>query len=290
MINKQLPTNKGDVIMMIKKTMSILIVLVLVFFAVVHGKDTKNEAVSGTAANKKIFIIGTTALFKDIVLAAKDDFEKSGCKLEVKVFDDAISPNVALKEGSIDATFHQNAPYLVQYNKENGTDIVQYGKGLVTTFYGLYSKKIKNLSELKNGAKISVPNDASNRIRALKMLEKIRLIKLNPNVALPTKLDIAENPKKLEIIEMDGWSIINTLVDVDCGATSSSVAVLGNVDPKTAIATDGSDKTGEYAMILAVNRDKTGDKLTKLLYDSFRTKNVKKALAEKYHDGIVPLF
>jgi len=134
---------------------------------------------------------------------------------------------------------------------------------------------------LKDGAKISVPNDASNRVRALKILEKIGLIKLNPDVALPTKLDIAENPKKLEIIEMNGWSIINTLADVDCGATSSSVAVQAKVDPKTAIATDGTQETGEYAMLLVVSRDKTGDQLTKLLYDSFRTETVKKALDEK---------
>jgi len=276
--------------MTLRKTISLLFVLMLVLLAAACGKDTKNEAAGGAAVEKKTYIIGTTALFKDIVLAAKDDFEKSGCKLEVKVFDDAISPNVALKEGSIDATFHQNAPYLVQYNKERGTDLAQYEKGLVTTFYGLYSNKIKNLSELKEGAKISVPNDASNRVRALKMLEKLGFIKLKPDVALPTKLDIAENPKKLEIIEMDGWSIINTLADVDCGATSSSVAVQGKLDPKTAIATDGTQETGEYAMILVVNSDKTGDKLTKLLYDSFRTENVKKALAEKYQGGIVPLF
>ncbi len=277
--------------MTIKKTIVLILTLMLALFVAACGDDTKKEAANDSATEKKTYIIGTTALFKDIVLAAKDDFEdKSGCKLEVKVFDDAISPNVALKESSIDATFHQNAPYLLQYNKERGTDLMQYEQGLVTTFYGLYSNKIKNLSELKDGAKISVPSDASNRVRALKMLEKLGLIKLNPDVALPTKLDIVENPKKLEIIEMDGWSIVNTLVDVDCGTTSSSVAVKAEIDPKTAIARDGSEETGEYAMILVINKDKSGDKLTKLLYDSFRTENVKKALDEKYLGGIVPLF
>lgn len=276
--------------MTIRKTIPFILILMLLFLVTACGKDTKTAADNATAPEKKTYIVGTTALFKDIVLAAKDDFEKSGCKLEVKVFDDAISPNVALKEGSIDATLHQNEPYLVQYNKERGTDLAKYEKGLVTTFYGLYSNKIKNISELKNGAKISVPNDASNRARALKMLEKIGLIKIKPGIEFPTKLDIAENPKNLEIIEMDGWSIINTLADVDCGATSSSVAVQAKMDPKSAIATDGTQETGEYAIILVVNKEKTGDKLTKLLYDSLRTDNVKKALDEKYKGGILPLF
>lgn len=277
--------------MTIRKTISLILALMLVFLATACGKNTETAADSTNAPEKKIYIVGTTALFKDILLAAQGDFEeKSGCKLEVKVFDDAISPNVALKEGSIDATFHQNGPYLVQYNKDRGTDLTQYEKGLVTTFYGLYSNKIKNISELKDGAKISVPNDASNRVRALKMLDKLGLIKIKPGVALPTKLDIAENPKKLEIIEMDGWSIINTLADVDCGATSSSVAVQAKIDPKTAIATDGSQETGEYAIILVVNKDKTGDKLTQQLYDSIRSDSVKKTLAETYKGGIIPLF
>ncbi len=275
----------------IRKIIPFILILMLPFLVSACGNNDKTAKNNATAPDKNTYIVGTTALFKDILLAAKDDFEKqSGCQLEIKVFDDAISPNVALQEGSIDATFHQNEPYLVQYNKERGTELVKYEKGLVTTFYGLYSNKIKDISELKNGAKISVPNDASNRVRALKMLEKLGLIKLKPDVALPTKLDIAENPKKLEIIEMDGWSVINTLADVDCGATSSSVAVKDNVDPKTAIAQDGSQKTGEYAMVLVVNKDKTGDILTKLLYDSMRTDHVKKALDEKYKGGIVPLF
>ncbi|MEN6389262.1 MAG: MetQ/NlpA family ABC transporter substrate-binding protein [Syntrophomonas sp.] len=276
--------------MTIKKTILLLVALSFVLFAAGCGKDAQNQTASNTAAPKTTYVVGTTALFQDILVAAKPDFEKSGCKLEIKVFDDAISPNVALKEGSIDATFHQNAPYLVEYNRERGTDLAQYEKGLVTTFYGLYSNKIKNLSELKDGGKISVPNDASNRVRALKMLEKLGLIKLKAGVALPTVLDIVENPKKLEIVEMDGWSIVNTLADVDCGATSSSVAVKAKIDPKTAIAQDGSQETGEYAMILVVTKEKYGDNLTKQLYESLRTETVKKALVEKYQGGIVPLF
>lgn len=273
-----------------RKTIFIICLCLLILFVTGCGKNMKDEITDGTTTGKKTYIIGTTALFADILLAAKDDFEKSGSRLEVKVFDDAISPNVALEEGSIDATFHQNIPYLIQYNKERGTELIQYKKGLVTTFYGLYSNKIKELGELKDGAKISVPDDASNRERALKMLEKLELLRLNPDVALPTKLDIVENPKGLEIIEMDGWSVINTLEDVDCGATSSSVAVKAGIDPKTAIASDGSQETGEYAMILVVRNDKANDELTELLYNSMRTENIKKALDEKYYGGIVPLF
>lgn len=253
------------------------------------GKPQSTTATSSTP-EKKTYTVGTTALFKDILVAAQPEFEKSGNKLNIKVFDDAITPNVALKEGSIDATFHQNEPYLNKYNEEKGTDLVKYGNGLVTTFYGAYSNKIKSLDELKNGAKVAVPNDASNETRALKLLESKGLIKLKTGVTTATKLDIIENPKNLDIIEMNGWSIIQSLTDVDCGVTSSSVAVKGKIDPKSAIATDDSMKTGKYALILVVNKENANNSLAKLLEESIRTETVKKALTEKYNGAIVPLF
>lgn len=249
-----------------------------------------NKTQSTSTPTNKTYIVATTALFKDILVAAQPEFEKSGNKLEIKVFDDAVTPNVALKEGSVNATFHQNEPYLVTYNKQKETDLVKFDKGLVTTFYGVYSSKIKSLDELKDGAKISVPNDASNETRALRLLETKGLIKLKADVASPTKIDIIENSKKLEIIEMDGWSIVKSLTDVDCGVTSSSVAVKGNIDPKGAIATDDSLTTGKYSIILVVTKENAKDPLAKLLQAAIHTDAVKKALLEKYNGAMAPLF
>lgn len=252
--------------------------------------NKSQSTTNNSTESKKTYTVATTALFKDILVAAQPEFEKSGNKLVIKVFNDAITPNVALKEGSVDATFHQNEPYLITYNKQKGTNLVKFDKGLVTTFYGVYSTKIKNLNELKDGSKISVPNDASNEGRALKLLETKGLIKLKTGAASPTKLDIVENKKNLNIIEMDGWSIIKSLTDVDCGVTSSSVAVQGKIDPKSAIAMDDSLKTGKYSIILVVNKDKSNDPLAKLLQDSIRTETVKKALQQKYKGAMAPLF
>jgi D-methionine transport system substrate-binding protein len=275
-----------------KKSKLFILGLTLILSLSLTGCAGKTQPTkeNNSMPQNKTYIVGTTALFKEILVAAQPDFEKSGNKLEIKVFNDAITPNVALKEGSVNATFHQNAPYLVTYNKSKGTDLLKYGDGLVTTFYGVYSTKIKNLDELKNGAKVSVPNDASNETRALRLLESKGLIKLKTGASTLTKLDIIENPKNLNIVEMDGWSIIQSLTDVECGITSSSVAVQGKIDPKSAIATDDSMKTGEYAMILVINKEDINDPLAKLLADSMRTETVKKALIEKYSGAIVPLF
>ncbi|OAA95101.1 MetQ/NlpA family ABC transporter substrate-binding protein [Clostridium coskatii] len=266
------------------------LLLILSISLAACGSKTQSTTSNSSTKSNKTYTVATTALFKDILVAAQPDFEKSGNKLVIKVFDDAITPNVALKEGSVDATFHQNEPYLITYNKQKGTDLIKFDKGLVTTFYGVYSTKIKSLNELKDGAKISVPNDASNEGRALKLLESKGLIKLKAGVASPTKIDIVENRRNLQIVEMDGWSIIKALPDVDCGVTSSSVAVKCNIDPKSAIAIDDSLKTRKYSIILVVNKDKSKDPLAKLLQDSIRTKNVKKALQEKYKGAMVPLF
>ncbi|MFZ3130305.1 MAG: MetQ/NlpA family ABC transporter substrate-binding protein [Desulfosporosinus sp.] len=275
-----------------KKSKLSLLGLTLILSLALTACATKTQSTTANSnmPEKKTYIVGTTVLFKEILVAAQSEFEKSGNKLEIKVFDDAITPNVALKERSINATFHQNEQYLNAYNKSKGTDLVKFETGLVTTFFGVYSNKIKSLDDLKSGAKISVPNNTSNETRALRLLESKGLIKLKTEATSPTKLDIVENPKKFDIVEMDGWSIIQSLTDVDCGVTSSSVAVQGKIDPKSAIATDDSMRTGEYAMILVVNKDQINDPLAKLLADSIRTETVKKALIEKYSGAIVPLF
>lgn len=252
---------------------------------VVSIDDSKGDA------ENKVYKVGTTGLFEDILKAAEEDFENNtGYDLEIITFTDAITPNVALEEKSLDATFHQNTPYLKQYNKDNNTDFAQFKEGIVTTFYGLYSEKISDISELENGDTIAVPSDASNRTRAMRMLEDLGVIKLDPNAELPTALDVVENPKEIEIVEMDGWAIVTNLQDVTCGATSSSVALRAEIDPKTAIATDGTEKTGEYCMILVVRDEDSDNEIANELYNAMRTDSMKQKLDEIYKGGMLPLF
>lgn len=108
--------------------------------------------------------------------------KKAGLDLEVKEFQDYIVPNTATEDGSVDANYFQNQPYLDDFNKKRGTHIVP----VVTVHLeplGLYSHKVKSVDALKSGATVAVPNDAVNEARALKLLASKGLITLKDGAA-----------------------------------------------------------------------------------------------------------
>ncbi|TWH46069.1 MetQ/NlpA family ABC transporter substrate-binding protein [Sporomusa sp. KB1] len=269
-----------------------IIVFVLVIgtlLSLVGCGKTQDQA--GTKQpEKKNIIVGTSPIFKDILLAVKDEFDKDGYTLEVKVFDDLVTPNIALQEGSIDANFYQHEPYLDQFNKNKGTNLVKYNGGIVKYFMGIYSSKIKNVNELKDGATIAVPNDPSNRGRALKALQANGLIKIKEGVDLPTKLDIVENNKNLNIVEMDVLKLVTSLADVDCATIISVVAANGKLDPKSAIATEAPSESDKYAIVIALNKDKHNEAIAARLEKALKSETLKKFLEEKYQGAVLPAF
>jgi D-methionine transport system substrate-binding protein len=272
-----------------KKILSFI--LSIVFALTLAGcSDKPKTAVEITAPEKKNITVGTSPIFKDILTVAKEEFDKEGYILNIKVFDDLVIPNIALQEGSIDVNYYQHEPYLNQFNQNKGTDLVKYGNGIIKYYMGIYSKNLKSINELKDGATISIPNDPSNRGRALQVLQTNGLIKLKEGVAIPTKLDIVENKKNLNIIEMDVLKLVSSLGDVDCSTINSIIAVQGNVDPKSAIGLEDSTESDKYAIVIAVKKDQNNGKTIERFEKALKSDKVKKFLEEKYKGAIVPLF
>ncbi len=171
------------------------------------------ESDGGSDSEKKVIKLGVrdTADQVDVVM---DAINEAGYEVEVTVFDDSIQPNVALKEGSIDINWYQHEPYLESYNAENGTDFVMVQPKTAAPLFAMYSKKIKSVDEIKDGDKIGICSDASNKARGLHLLESQGLIKLDDSVESPTQYDITENKKNLEFIETDMQILPQSLPDV----------------------------------------------------------------------------
>lgn len=275
--------------MNIKKTLSALLILALTFSVTSCGNKQTNSS-EDAGQEKKAITVGTSGILKDILTESKSEFDKDGYTLNIKVFDNLVTPNVALQEGSIDANFYQHEPYLDQFNKSKGTNLVKYGTGVVKYYMGIYSNKIKNINELKDGDTVTIPNDASNRTRALKVLQTNGLIKLKDGVTSPTKLDIVENKKNLNIVEMDVLKLVTSLKDADCAVINSIVASQGNIDPKSALGVEDKTESDKYCIIIALNKDKNNQKLAERLEKSLKSEKVKKFLEEKYKGAVVPLF
>ena len=220
--------------------------------------------------------------------AIKPVLEKEGYKVEVVEFTDYVLPNKALAEGEIDANYFQHIPYLETTVEQSGYDLTYTAKVHLEPM-GIYSNKIKNLKDLKDGAEIAVPNDPSNGARALKILAAEELIEV-PESDLITAKDITSNPKNLKITEVDAEQLPRVLSDVEAAVINTNYALEGGLNPlKDALAIEGNDSP--YANIIAVRTaDKDSEKI-QALTKAATSDEVRKYIEERYEGGsIIPSF
>ncbi len=237
--------------------------------------------------DKKILRVGATAGPQAQILeAAKSVLAKNGVQMQIVEFNDFSTPNIALNDGDLDANSYQHKPFLDAQIKDRKFDLVPVGKTIIMPM-GLYSKKIKRLDELKEGATVAIPNDPSNGGRALLLMQKFGLLKLDPAAGiLPSKTSIKENPKKLNIKEVDAAQAPRVLDDVDMVAVNTNYAlVAGLVPTKDALALE--DKDSPYACIIVVrSKDKNREDLKKLVA-AYQSPEVAKFIEETFKGSIL---
>ncbi|MBK3570488.1 MetQ/NlpA family ABC transporter substrate-binding protein [Streptomyces sp. MBT62] len=236
-------------------------------------------------------VVGATAVPAGEVLTyIKDNLAaKAGLDLEIKEFTDYVLPNTALQEGSLDANLYQNQPFLDEFNKSKGTDLVSVVKAYLPPM-GVYSKKIEDIAKLGDGATVAVPNETTNEGRALKLLAAKGLITLKAGAGTDASpADVTANPKHLKFKELDPAQLPRSLDDVDVAVINNNYAQDAGLSPaKDAILLE-SAKDNPYANLLAVKRGNEDDprvaKLAKLLVSA----DVKKFIAEKYKGSVLPV-
>ena len=178
--------------------------------ALLAGCGSTSSTDSNESANDNtITVAASPSPHAEILEVAKEVLAEQGINLDIKVFNDYVIPNTATESGEVDANYFQHTPYLDDFNKENGTHLVPVASIHYEPF-GIYAGKTNSLDALADGAKVSVPNDTTNEARALLLLEAQGLIKLKDGAGLSaTKLDIVENPKNLDIEEIEATAFKN---------------------------------------------------------------------------------
>jgi D-methionine transport system substrate-binding protein len=245
----------------------------------------------GSGGGDDALVVGATAVPAGEVLTyIKDNLaEKAGLNLEIKEFTDYVLPNTALQEGTLDANLYQNQPFLDEFNKSKGTNLVSVVKAYLPPM-GVYSKKIEDISKLADGATVAVPNETTNEGRALKLLAAEGLITLKDGAgANASPADITANPKHLEFKELEPAQLPRSLDDVDVAVINNNYAQDAGYSPaKDAILLE-SAKDNPYANLLAVKKGNEDDprveKLAKLLVSS----DVKKFIEDKYKGSVLPV-
>lgn len=272
-----------------KKILLVVLALALVLTSCAKKEGKKEDGQSTTnTENKKVVIGVSPAPHKEIAEKAKEILAKEGIELEIKEFDDYVTPNTSLQEKDIDLNFYQHIPYLDNFNKERGTKLVSLGAVHLEPM-GIYSKKYKSLDELKDGDEVIIPNDATNGARALKILEDNKVIKLKENAGLEaTEKDIAENPKNLKFTAVEAATIPRAYEDAAIAVINSNFALEAKLSPKKdAIAIEKSEGNPFANIIAAREEDKDNETYKKVL-QAFQSDEVRKYIEEKFDGEIIP--
>ena len=189
----------------------------------------------------KLKVGATPAPHAEILEQVKPLLAEQGIDLEIVQYNDYNTPNDAVEDGSLDANYFQHITYMNNYNEANGTHLVNAGVIHYEPF-GLYAGKTASLDALADGAQIAVPNDTTNEARALLLLEQEGLIKLADGVGInATTLDIVENPKNLDIVELEAAQIPSRLADVDMAVINGNYALDAGLKVADALAIEAAD-------------------------------------------------
>ena len=244
---------------------------------------------------EKLVVGASSTPHAEILEAVKGELEALGYELEVKIFDDYIMPNLALADSELDANYFQHEPYLLNFNAENGTDLVS-AAAIHYEPMGIYGGNKASLDELAEGDIIAVPNDGTNEARALLLLQDQGLITLKEGIDASTEtatiLDIAENPKNLEIVEMEAKNIPHSLPDVAFAVINGNYALQAGLTGNDALASESadSDAAQTYANILAVRAGEEESAKTQALVTALTSETCRQFIEETYSGAVVPIF
>jgi len=276
-------------------TAALLLVIALVSACGAKKTEENNEegnkgAAGETPAAATVLKVGATPVpHAEILKEIQPMLKEQGVDLQIVEFNDYVQPNVQVYEKQLDANFFQHTPYLDQFNKDKGYNLVKVA-GVHIEPLGAYSRKIKQIGELKDGASVAIPNDPSNGGRALALLAQNGLLKLKEGVGVNAIVaDIVDNPKRLKIKELEAATLPRVLDEVALAVINTNYALEADLVPmKDALFLEGKDSP--YVNILVSRPDnKDGDAMQKLA-KALNSEEVRAFIEQKYSGAVVPAF
>jgi len=270
---------------------SIIAVIVLSLILSSCGKNpSENIASTSNETKTNIIKVGATPEpHSQILKIVQPLLNEEGIELKIIEFTDYVLPNLALHDGEIDANFFQHVPYMESFADSNNIKLKAAVKVHVEPL-GLYSKKLNSIEDLKEGAKIAIPNDPTNGGRALLLLEKHGFIKLDKNAGLEaTEIDIVDNPKKLLFIALDAPQLPRSLDDVDAAIINTNYALEANLNPlNDALILE--DEDSPYANVLTVTPGNVNNENIQKLVKALSSPEVRDFINKQYKGAIIPAF
>ncbi|WP_088008611.1 MetQ/NlpA family ABC transporter substrate-binding protein [Indiicoccus explosivorum] len=220
-----------------------------------------------------------------------DKAEKEGIDLEVVTFSDYVAPNIALAEGELDLNAFQTISYFDAFMEEHNIDnVVPIGSTVIAPM-GLYSDKYESVEELPEGAKIAVPNEATNMGRALLLLDEAGLITLSEEAGLTGTVEhITENPKNIEIVPMVAGHTPRAMPDVAASVINNGIAVDAGLNPTEDPIARESDTAKPYINLIAAREDEADNEAFQTIVDIYQQEETAEFIVDYTEGAQIPTF
>lgn len=271
-----------------KKALAILLtgVLTIGCFAGCGSSD------KGADSEDKVIKVAASATpHAEILEQAEPILKEQGWTLEVEIFDDYIQPNNVVESGDFDANYFQHIPYLENFNEEHGTHLVNAG-GIHYEPFGIYPGQKTSLEDLAEGDSIAVPNDTTNEARALLLLQDNGIITLKDGAGLEATVnDIVDNPKNIEIVELEAAQIARVVDEVAFVVLNGNYALQANFSvAKDSIAYETSDSEAAqtYVNVIAVKEGNEDSEAIKALVEVLKSDEIKEYINNTYDGAVIP--
>ena len=268
-------------------TKSLLALSTVVALAACSNQTTSNSTTSNSKSALKTVKVASVGSDAEIWrhIAETDQAKKAGLKIEVEELNGGVPLNQAVAEGSVDANAFQSIGYLQGFNESNSSKLTPIGTTYIEPM-GLYSKKVKSLNDLPNGAKIAIPDNPYNTTRALRLLETAGLIKLSADFkeGTGTPSDIVENKKNFEFLLIDDTTSVRVLDDADLIAIGNTIALEGGLNVlKDALFYEKADESTitSINVIVVKSGNESNDDYKKLV-DLYHDADVQKFISDKF--------
>ncbi len=284
---------KGRTLLLVTGALVLVaIIAALGFWFAAFDRPETTAGIDSEATETTVIRVGASPTpHAEILAEVVGVLGEEGIELEIVEYTDYVLPNSDLESGEIDANYFQHVPYLDEFNAENGTRIVAVAS-IHFEPLGLYPGKVSSIDDLADGAKIAVPNDATNEARALLLLEAEGLLKLKKDAGLTATInDIVENPKNIEFIEVEAAATPSTLKDVDLAVINGNYALAADLEIGDALAGEATDSLAAetYANIVAVKAGSEDDPAVKALVEALSSARVRQFIEERFGGSVVAL-
>jgi YaeC family lipoprotein len=240
--------------------------------------------------NSNVLRIGVSPVpHGEILEQAITPLEKRGIHVKLVSFDDYIQPNLALASGELDANFYQHIPFMQQFNRDHGTHFVAVTKVFIAPL-AIYAGRTKSLPSLPVKATIAIPNDPVNGGRALVLLQSAGVLKVKTHpIDPPTLQDITDNPKNIQIRELESAQVVRALPDVDLAVINTNYALPAGLNPaKDSLFRESSESP--YVNVLAVNAGRENDTSIRAVAEELNTPAMRQFIQKKYQGALVTAF